>query len=434
MKVTKEKKKNISRSKLFGIVINPKTEYSIDWKNMSSLEMKNKLKELRFPNRFVMTDILNQIRLQNVNKNYTDIEDFMGQFETGTETSIPHYQLAIKANSLCTKKKVLEAFEEKIEGHINVQIQFNLDDMKDYCSKETNFISEEYSGKIYKHQWQMDFLERKPQLKEVLNNPYIWQEFVRKELLDKVPDDRTVDWIIDPVGNTGKSSFARAYVSQVPTDGILMKIDNLDRMELTLIKKIENYRMKHYKDPNVIFFDFPRASDPNKIISATALMEDAKSGHLETTFGGKHKEIEISDIHIVVLSNNAPDLSVLSVDRWRLWRLGGKQYENIIWPCKISPYLKKVSRRTWNIRWTVSIRNLSLEELKSLKQYQLITFDELWLIKEGDNLERFGETTQYIKDLVTNMHNSPNYIKIQAMQFMESIDSDEIVDFTLKIT
>ena len=30
----------------------------------------------------------------------------------------------------------------------------------------------------------MDFLERKPQLKEVLNNPYIWQEFVRKELLD----------------------------------------------------------------------------------------------------------------------------------------------------------------------------------------------------------------------------------------------------------
>lgn len=434
MKVTKEKKKNVSRSKLFGIVINPKVDDMIDWKSMSSLEMENKLKELKFPDRFVMTDILNQIRLQNVNKNYTDIEDFMGQLETGTETSIPHYQLAIKANSLCTKKKVLEAFEQKIEGHINVQIQFNLEDMKNYCSKETNFISEQYSGKIYKHQWQMDFLERKPQLKEVLNNPYIWQEFVRKELLDKVPDDRTVDWIIDPVGNTGKSSFARAYVSEVPTDGILMKIDNLDRMELTLIKKIENYRMKHYKDPKVIFFDFPRASDPSKIISATALMEDAKSGHLETTFGGKHKEIEISDVHIVVLSNNAPDLSVLSVDRWRLWRLGGRQYENIIWPCKISPCLKKVSRRTWNIRWTVSIRNLSLEELRSLKQYELISFDESWLEKEGDNLERFNETTQYVKDLVTNMYNSPNYIKIQAMQFMESIDEDSVVDFTLKIT
>ena len=430
----KEKKKNMNRSKLFGVVINPKFDEIIDWKSMSSSEMENKLKELKFPDRFVITDILNQIRLQNVNKNYTDIEDFTGQLETGTETSIPHYQLAVKASSLCTKKKVLEALEEKVEGHINVEIQFNLEDMKNYCSKETNFISEKYSGKIYKHQWEMDFLERKPQLKEVLNNPFIWQKFIKEEILSKLADDRTVDWIIDPIGNTGKSSFARAYVSQVPTDGILMKIDNLDRMELTLIKKIENYRMKNYKDPKVIFFDFPRASDPSKFISATALMEDAKSGHLETTFGGNHKEIEISDVHIVVLSNNAPDLSVLSVDRWRLWRLGGKQYGNIIWPCKISPYLKKISRKTWNIRWTVSIINLTLEELRSLKQYELITFDESWLMKEGDNSETFGETTQYIKDLVTNMNNSPNYIKIQAMQFMESIDQGSIVDFTFKIT
>jgi hypothetical protein len=31
---------------------------------MSNLEMENKLKELKFPNLFVMTDILNQIYLQ----------------------------------------------------------------------------------------------------------------------------------------------------------------------------------------------------------------------------------------------------------------------------------------------------------------------------------------------------------------------------------
>ena len=93
----------------------------------------------------------------------------------------------------------------------------------------------EYSGRICKHEWDIDFLERKPQLNKVLKTPYRWQEFVKKELLSRVPDDRTVDWIIDPVGNTGKSSFARAYVSVAPTEGILMKIDNLDRMELTVI-------------------------------------------------------------------------------------------------------------------------------------------------------------------------------------------------------
>lgn len=52
--------------------------------------------------------------------------------------------------------------------------------------------------------------------------------------------------------------------------------------------------------------------------------------------------------------------------------------------------------------------------------------------KEGDSLERFSETTQYIKDLVTNRHNSPNYIKIQAIQFMESIDQNSIVNSFLQ--
>lgn len=70
MKVTKEKNKNITKSKSFSVAINPKFDPMIDWKSMSSLEMENKLKELKFPDRFVMTDILNQIRLQNVNKNF----------------------------------------------------------------------------------------------------------------------------------------------------------------------------------------------------------------------------------------------------------------------------------------------------------------------------------------------------------------------------
>lgn len=233
--------------------------------------------------------------------------------------------------------------------------------MKNYCSKETRFISEEYSGRIYKHQWQMNFLERKPKLKKVLENPFEWQKFLKEQVIEMKPDDRTVDWIIDPVGNTGKSSFARSYVSQVPRDGVLMKIDNLDRMELSLIKKIQEYRKKYYKDPKVIFFDFPRASDPYKIIVATALMEDAKSGHLETTFGGNNKEIELSYVHVVVLSNNAPDLSVLSVDRWRLWRLSGEEYNNIIWPVKISSLIKKVNTRNWNITWTVNLTMLGID-------------------------------------------------------------------------
>ena len=36
-----KKKKNMNRSNLFGVVINPKFDRVIDWKSMSSLEMNN---------------------------------------------------------------------------------------------------------------------------------------------------------------------------------------------------------------------------------------------------------------------------------------------------------------------------------------------------------------------------------------------------------
>lgn len=154
----------------------------MNWESLSSLEVGEKLKEMKFLNKFLLTEYLNNLEVENVSNNLIGIQDFSGQLELGTESKIPHYQLAIEMKSICTKKKVLEALEEKINGHINVDIQFNLEDMKNYCSKEIRFISEEYSGRIYKHKWKMDFLERKPQLKKVLKNPFEWQKFLKTKL------------------------------------------------------------------------------------------------------------------------------------------------------------------------------------------------------------------------------------------------------------
>ena len=267
-------------------------------------------------------------------------KSFKGQLELGKNSKIPHYQLAIEMNSICTKKKILESLENKINGHISVDIQFDMKSMKEYCTKSfkgENEILPEYSSETYKHEWDMNFLERKPRLKKVLETPFAWQSFLEKNILTNNPDDRTVDWIIDPVSNTGKSSFARCYVSKELTDGIFMKIDNLDRMELSLIKEIESYRLKYHKDSRVLLFDFPRASDIKKVLSTISLMEDVKSGYLETNFGGNYKQIQIGDIHVIVFSNNCPDLSILSVDRWRLWTLSGLKDGNIIWPISVKP-------------------------------------------------------------------------------------------------
>lgn len=407
-------KMNKARSKTFGIVINPKIEnQDIDWKSLTVDQISEKLKELDFLNKNDLTAILNTLEFNNVHENPTTVEDFEGQFELGDETGIPHYQIAIKTKSVCTKKPILEALQKGIVAHINIDVQFNFNEMKKYCSKESEFISEEYSGKIFKHHWKMNFLDRKPELKVVLDNPYPWQKFFLEQILTTAPEGRIVDWLIDPEGNTGKSSFARAYVSQEPTDGIIMKIDNLDRMELALIQKITNYRDRYSKDPKIIFFDFPRAVDLKKVISATALMEDAKSGHLETSFGGKYRELGIGNIHIVVMSNNAPDLSVLSIDRWRIWRLGGKKYNNIIWPCIPCSFLKGYDANSKMIEWTVVLNNLAHGEIASISQFKDLVFDNGWYHMEpqGGNGDVFGVSKQFTKDIVSSYYDSPNNIK-----------------------
>ena len=39
----------------------------------------------------------------------------------------------------------------------------------------------------------MDFLDRKPGLKKVLETPFAWQEFLENNSLRKNPDNRTVE-------------------------------------------------------------------------------------------------------------------------------------------------------------------------------------------------------------------------------------------------
>ena len=47
-------------------------------------------------------------------------------------------------NTICSKKKILNSLEEKINGHISVNIQFTIKSMKEYGTKsfkEENLIS-----------------------------------------------------------------------------------------------------------------------------------------------------------------------------------------------------------------------------------------------------------------------------------------------------
>ena len=177
---------NKNRSKLFGIVINPKLSGTVDWKSMSVSEIGEKLKQLKFLDKYSLMNYLNNLEVKNVSNNTTLINDYVGQLELGTESRIPHYQLAVEMETICTKKRVLESLEEKINAHISVQVQFNFEDMKKYCEKKTEFILPEYSGKICKHEWDMDLLDRRPELRRFMETPFAWQTFLENSINEEV--------------------------------------------------------------------------------------------------------------------------------------------------------------------------------------------------------------------------------------------------------
>ena len=129
--------------------------------------------------------------------------------------------------------------------------------------------------------------------------------------------------------------------------------------------------------------------------------------------GGKHKEIQVGDIHVVVFSNSCPDLSALSVDRWILWTRSGKNFGNIIWPVSVKPWIKIVNTKNWNLVWTIHLKYLSLEEIENSEKFHDLSLPKNWL---GE----FGIKELYTNDLSTNINYSPNFIRIKLTNLLNN--------------
>lgn len=69
-----KRQKRLYRSKEFGVVINPITSEELIWSEFSSDQILSKLKELEFPNKFFITQTLNELVLENANSNLSKIK------------------------------------------------------------------------------------------------------------------------------------------------------------------------------------------------------------------------------------------------------------------------------------------------------------------------------------------------------------------------
>lgn len=169
--------------------------------------------------------------------------------------------------------------------------------IKKYCMKEDSRVKGPWSdSKIYTG-------------KDLPQTLWAWQETV-KGLCMQEPDDRHINYIYDPIGGKGKSKFCKYmgyhHKALVLPWGRTGDIQNL------VIKKGAR---------SIYLFDLSRSKPQDWAQDdVSAAMEGIKNGHI-VNYKFETDDFYMDPPHIWCFSNQLPNFSSMSRDRWILWEI-----------------------------------------------------------------------------------------------------------------
>lgn len=134
---------------------------------------------------------------------------------------------------------------------------------------------------------------------------YPWQKQAL-EMLKGPRDNRTVNWYWEKTGNVGKTAFTR-YLGIKHNACIIQKGKYADIMNHVFMSK----------NVKIFIIDVPRSSGNSVSYNA---IESIKSGII---FNSKYETGQkfINPPHIIVFSNEEPDMQKLSADRWNIVKI-----------------------------------------------------------------------------------------------------------------
>lgn len=133
-----------------------------------------------------------------------------------------------------------------------------------------------------------------------------WQQEL-DDLLSEEPDDRTVVFVVDYQGNSGKSWFAHNYVKKHENAQVMLPGKKADMA----------YALE--SDTTVLFVDAPRSKQGEFI--QYDFLEDIKNGYVfSTKYESRVKQM--NKCHVVVMMNEDPDMQKLSEDRYKIIEAG----------------------------------------------------------------------------------------------------------------
>lgn len=195
------------------------------------------------------------------------------------------------------------------------RVQGTWEQAKEYCSKKDTRVSKdtykrENGAKVYEGS-DIKFLSER-------ENRYPWQNYVYDKIFEdnssniKDPDDRTIIWIQDSQGNTGKSKFVK-YCCFSNNTCTKISFGSASQLRSGLISTGVK---------KVYFIDIPRTlgvdDSMNNILSA---IEDLKNGFLTSNFYGNSSQLMMEPPHIIIFTNMECPQEKLSSDRWHIYNI-----------------------------------------------------------------------------------------------------------------
>lgn len=143
---------------------------------------------------------------------------------------------------------------------------------------------------------------------------YPWQKTV---LLSRgFRDQRTINLVIDPTGNNGKTMLAMHMECKKLATVLPVLSDAKEICECVC----DELMLAEERDPRVVIMDLPRAMSKKTLAGVFCAIENIKNGKVVDRRYSLKKWF-FRPPQVWVFSNRVPNLAYLSADRWRAWRI-----------------------------------------------------------------------------------------------------------------
>lgn len=226
-------------------------------------------------------------------------DEYVWQWEKGLEEETLHIQFALYWKN----KKAFSAVKE-LFPKAHLEASSNWHRAKAYCSKKETRIGETHTS------------SNTLSVKDPLHGKqlYPWQTAVI-DILKTDPDDRTIYWFVDTVGNHGKTSLAK-HICLSMEDSLFLTGKAAD-MKYGCFSYIES---KKTSAPRVVMIDLVRSQE--NFFSYQGL-EEIKNGIFYNT-KYESKMVLFDSPHVIVFANWPPEMDKLSRDRWKIYWINEK--------------------------------------------------------------------------------------------------------------